>query len=137
MKHLEYVIKKAAGFFGYLSGWLVPLMMILVAVEVFMRYVLHNPPMLADEFSALRDDTAERKNTIRESVVELLSAPSLVRRVVSGVVLTFVLLAAAGWIALSSLITVVAGVAAWLIRTRAQAVSRRLTLLSGSWRPVM
>jgi TRAP-type C4-dicarboxylate transport system permease small subunit len=52
MKHIEYVIKKAAGFFGYLSGWLVPLMMILVAVEVFMRYVLHNPPMLADEFSA-------------------------------------------------------------------------------------
>lgn len=27
-------------------------MMLLVAVEVFMRYVLHNPAMIADEFSA-------------------------------------------------------------------------------------
>jgi TRAP-type C4-dicarboxylate transport system permease small subunit len=52
MKQIETVIKKTAGFFGYLSGWLVPSMMILVTVEVFMRYVLHNPPMVADEFSA-------------------------------------------------------------------------------------
>jgi len=49
MKQIETVIKKAAGFFGYLSGWLVPSMMILVTVEVFMRYVLHDPPMVADE----------------------------------------------------------------------------------------
>lgn len=28
------------------------LMMLLVAFEVFMRYVMHQPPMLADEFSA-------------------------------------------------------------------------------------
>ncbi len=37
---------------GYVSGWMVPIMVVLVAVEVFMRYVLHNPPMVADEFSA-------------------------------------------------------------------------------------
>lgn len=37
---------------GYFSGWLVPIMMILVAAEVFMRYVMHQPLMVADEFSA-------------------------------------------------------------------------------------
>jgi TRAP-type C4-dicarboxylate transport system permease small subunit len=37
---------------GYFSGWLVPAMMALMVVEVFMRYVLENPPMIADEFSA-------------------------------------------------------------------------------------
>jgi TRAP-type transport system small permease protein len=43
---------KIADFGGYLSGWLVPLMMILVVVEVFMRYAVHRPLMVADEFSA-------------------------------------------------------------------------------------
>jgi TRAP-type C4-dicarboxylate transport system permease small subunit len=52
VKQVSTVIEKIANFFGYLSGWLVPLMMVLVAVEVFMRYVLHNPAMVADEFSA-------------------------------------------------------------------------------------
>jgi len=52
MKRYTAIIDKISNFFGYLSGWLVPLMMLLVAVEVFMRYVLHNPAMIADEFSA-------------------------------------------------------------------------------------
>lgn len=37
---------------GHVSGWLVPAMIVLIVIEVFMRYVLHNPPMVADEFSA-------------------------------------------------------------------------------------
>lgn len=52
MKQVSTFIEKIANFFGHLSGWLVPLMMTLVAVEVFMRYVLHDPAMVADEFSA-------------------------------------------------------------------------------------
>jgi len=52
MKKISAVIEKIDNFFGYVSGWLVPSMMVLVAVEVFMRYVLHNPAMVADEFSA-------------------------------------------------------------------------------------
>ncbi len=45
-------IEKLAYIGGYLSGWLVPLMMMLVVVDVFMRYVMHRPLMIADEFSA-------------------------------------------------------------------------------------
>ena len=52
MKKAGIIIEKISNFFGYVSGWLVPCMMVLVAVEVFMRYVLHNPAMVADEFSA-------------------------------------------------------------------------------------
>ena len=52
MKQAGILIEKISNFFGYVSGWLVPCMMVLVAVEVFMRYVLHNPAMVADEFSA-------------------------------------------------------------------------------------
>ncbi len=52
MKQAGVTIDKIADFFGSVSGWLVPLMMLLVAVEVFMRYVLHDPAMVADEFSA-------------------------------------------------------------------------------------
>ena len=37
---------------GYLSGWLVVGMMLLILVEVFMRYGLNQPPMIADEFGA-------------------------------------------------------------------------------------
>lgn len=37
---------------GYISGWLVFLMMLLTVFEVFMRYVVHRPPLIADEFSA-------------------------------------------------------------------------------------
>ena len=52
MKQAGIIIEKVADFLGYVSGWLVPAMMLLVAVEVFMRYVLHDPAMVADEFSA-------------------------------------------------------------------------------------
>jgi TRAP-type C4-dicarboxylate transport system permease small subunit len=52
MNRLNSIIERIASLGGYLSGWLVPLMMILVVVEVFMRYMLHRPLMVADEFSA-------------------------------------------------------------------------------------
>lgn len=39
-------------FLGKLSGWMVAIMMVLVAFEVFMRYVLNKPPLIADEFAA-------------------------------------------------------------------------------------
>ena len=52
MQKLAKFIDKLADWMGYVSGWMVPTMVVLVAVEVFMRYVLHNPPMVADEFSA-------------------------------------------------------------------------------------
>ena len=35
---------------GYLAGGLVVALMLLILVAVFMRYALHQPPMLADEF---------------------------------------------------------------------------------------
>jgi TRAP-type C4-dicarboxylate transport system permease small subunit len=52
MKRIAYIVEKIAYLGGYYSAWLVPLMMMLVVVEVFMRYVLHRPLMVADEFSA-------------------------------------------------------------------------------------
>jgi TRAP-type C4-dicarboxylate transport system permease small subunit len=52
MNRLGSVIDKIADLGGYFSGWLVPLMMILVVVEVFTRYVLDRPLMVADEVSA-------------------------------------------------------------------------------------
>jgi len=52
MKKVALLLEKIAYLGGYYSGWLVPLMMVLVVVEVFMRYVLHQPLMVADEFSA-------------------------------------------------------------------------------------
>jgi TRAP-type C4-dicarboxylate transport system permease small subunit len=52
MKRIGYLIEKIAYLGGYLSGWLVPLMMMLVVVDVFMRYVMRKPLMVADEFSA-------------------------------------------------------------------------------------
>jgi TRAP-type C4-dicarboxylate transport system permease small subunit len=52
MKRIALLLEKIAYLGGYYSGWLVPLMMMLVVVEVFMRYVLHQPLMVADEFSA-------------------------------------------------------------------------------------
>jgi TRAP-type C4-dicarboxylate transport system permease small subunit len=36
---------------GRLSGWLVAIMMVLVFVEVFMRYIFNKPPLIADEFA--------------------------------------------------------------------------------------
>ena len=52
IKQIGYFIEKIAYLGGYFSGWLVPLMMMLVVVDVFMRYVMHQPLMVADEFSA-------------------------------------------------------------------------------------
>ncbi len=52
MRQLAALIEKVAYLGGYLSGWLVPLMMLLVVVDVFMRYAMHRPLMIADEFSA-------------------------------------------------------------------------------------
>ena len=52
MNRIAHLVERIAYLGAYCSGWLVPLMMMLVVVEVFMRYVLHQPLMLADEFSA-------------------------------------------------------------------------------------
>jgi TRAP-type C4-dicarboxylate transport system permease small subunit len=52
MRRLATGIDRLANFVGYVSGWLVPLMMMLVVVDVFMRYVMQRPLMVADEFSA-------------------------------------------------------------------------------------
>jgi TRAP-type C4-dicarboxylate transport system permease small subunit len=52
MRRLASAIDRLANFVGYLSGWLVPLMMMLVVTDVFMRYVMRQPLMIADEFSA-------------------------------------------------------------------------------------
>jgi TRAP-type C4-dicarboxylate transport system permease small subunit len=52
MNRLVSVIERISYLGGYLSGWLVPLMMMLVVVDVFMRYVMHRPLMVSDEFSA-------------------------------------------------------------------------------------
>jgi TRAP-type C4-dicarboxylate transport system permease small subunit len=52
MDRLIGVIEKVAYLGGILSGWLVPCMMVLVVADVFMRYVMRRPLMVADEFSA-------------------------------------------------------------------------------------
>jgi TRAP-type C4-dicarboxylate transport system permease small subunit len=52
MKRIGIVIDKIAYLSGWLAGWLVPLMMLLVVVDVFMRYVMNRPLMVSDEFSA-------------------------------------------------------------------------------------
>jgi TRAP-type C4-dicarboxylate transport system permease small subunit len=52
MKRLGIFIDKFCYWSGYLSGWLVPLMMMLVVTDVFMRYVMRQPLMVSDEFSA-------------------------------------------------------------------------------------
>lgn len=52
MKRIGIVIDKIAYLGGWFAGWLVPLMMMLVVVDVFMRYVMNRPLMVSDEFSA-------------------------------------------------------------------------------------
>lgn len=52
MKKIGDVIEKIAYWGGCFSGWLVPIMMLLVVVDVFMRYVMRQPLMISDEFSA-------------------------------------------------------------------------------------
>ena len=51
MKRLARIIESISNIGGYFAGWLVPLMMILVLFEVIMRYVVHQPPIIADEVS--------------------------------------------------------------------------------------
>ena len=50
MKLVIRTLERIVNAGGYLAGWLVFLLMWLVSVEVFMRYVLNRPPMVADEF---------------------------------------------------------------------------------------
>ena len=45
------VIERVVNLAGSIAGWLVFLMMCLVLFEVFMRYIVHRPPIIADEFS--------------------------------------------------------------------------------------
>lgn len=45
-------IDRLSGFAGWLGAACIVLMIPLISYEVFMRYVLHRPPMVADEFSA-------------------------------------------------------------------------------------
>ena len=52
MERFNQILDKIADICGHIGAALVPIMVVLVAVEVFMRYVLKNPPMVADEFSA-------------------------------------------------------------------------------------
>jgi TRAP-type C4-dicarboxylate transport system permease small subunit len=52
MKRYRQIMDKIAYVCGLIGSGLVPIMVFMVAVEVFMRYVLKNPPMIADEFSA-------------------------------------------------------------------------------------
>jgi TRAP-type C4-dicarboxylate transport system permease small subunit len=52
MARIAALIEKLADLVGYLSAWLVPLMMMLVVVDVFMRYLMLRPLMVSDEFSA-------------------------------------------------------------------------------------
>ena len=52
MKRIGIIIDKIAYLGGWFGGWLVPLMMMLVVVDVFMRYVMNRPLMVSDEFSA-------------------------------------------------------------------------------------
>jgi TRAP-type C4-dicarboxylate transport system permease small subunit len=52
MKRYRQIMDKIAYICGLIASGLVPIMVFMVAVEVFMRYVLQNPPMIADEFSA-------------------------------------------------------------------------------------
>ena len=52
MKRLARIIESISNISGYFAGWLVPIMMTLVLFEVVMRYVVHQPPIVADEISA-------------------------------------------------------------------------------------
>ena len=51
MRRLILTIEGISKITGYVSGWIIPVMMILVLYEVLMRYVVGQPAMIADEFS--------------------------------------------------------------------------------------
>lgn len=50
MKRFGHLIEIIVNGGGHVAGWLVPLLMLLVLFEVFMRYVVHQPPIISDEF---------------------------------------------------------------------------------------
>ena len=50
MKRLGHIIEWLADIFGRFSEWLIIILMALVLVEVFFRYVVNRPLMVADEF---------------------------------------------------------------------------------------
>ena len=52
MKRLSSFITRLVNVSGHVFGWLVAIMMLLVLFEVFMRYIVGQPPLVADEFSA-------------------------------------------------------------------------------------
>ena len=50
MKRLGHIIEWLTDIFGRFSEWLIIILMALVLVEVFFRYVVNRPLMVADEF---------------------------------------------------------------------------------------
>ena len=52
MERIGRLVDKIVDIAGYLSGWLVAVMCLLIFAEVIMRYGLDQPLMLADELSA-------------------------------------------------------------------------------------
>ena len=53
MKRVERIADIIAKICAHFCGWLVVAMILLIFYEVFMRYVMNQPPALADEMSAL------------------------------------------------------------------------------------
>ncbi len=52
MKRLGSFIARLVNISGHVFGWLVPIMILLILFEVFMRYVVGQPPIIAEEFGA-------------------------------------------------------------------------------------
>jgi TRAP-type C4-dicarboxylate transport system permease small subunit len=100
MRQLGVHLDKIANGLGYLSGWLVPLMMMLVVVDVFMRYVMQRPLMVSDELSAymlvalaflgFAYTWRERGHVRVEVLVSRLSPRAQDRVRLVGLILTFV-----------------------------------------------
>ena len=52
LERVEKLTTILGNILGQLSGWAVAVMMLLVIIEVFMRYIFNKPPLVADEFAA-------------------------------------------------------------------------------------
>jgi len=52
LRKLVHIVECAVHISGHFSGWLVVIMVALVMFEVIMRYIVHQPPCIADEMSA-------------------------------------------------------------------------------------
>lgn len=52
MKKIGHILDQVAYISGYISGWVLLLMMTLILVEVVTRYAMRHPLILADEMSA-------------------------------------------------------------------------------------